>query len=93
MGIFNLFVNKTRRYVTQSMFEKNTSNQELMTPKTLAQLRGYDVGQDKELRLEFFFYTNTSLKAKALAAVLTGMKYEVEHGPSASNKSIQVITG
>jgi len=93
MGIFSFFSSAPKKFVTQESFEKNLSSQLAMSPQTVAQLRNLNVTPEKELKLEFFFYTNTPEKAAALASDLTNKKYKVEHGPSASNKKIQVITG
>ncbi|NBW48798.1 MAG: hypothetical protein EBR49_01685 [Betaproteobacteria bacterium] len=93
MGIFSIFSGAPKKFVTQASFEKNLSGQLAMSPQTVAQLRNLNVTPEKELKLEFFFYTNTPEKAAALAAGLTSKKYEVEYGPSASNGKIQIITG
>lgn len=93
MGLFEIFSGKPKQFVTPEAFQKNVANQSAMTPQTVAQLRGLNVTPATNLRLEFFFYTNTPAKAVALATVLSGMQYDVEHGPSASDKKLQVITG
>lgn len=93
MGLFSIFSGEPKKFVTQESFEKNISNQMAMSPQTVAQLRKLNVTPEKELKLEFFFYTNTQEKAVALASALSDKKYQVEHGPSASDKKVQVITG
>lgn len=64
-----------------------------MTPATIAQLKKYDVTDATELKLEYFFYTNTIEKAKTLAGELDKLKDEFKFGPSASNKKLFIITG
>lgn len=93
MGIFGLFTGGSKKFVSRELFEANLANQLAMTPQTLAQLRKYNVTPEKTLKLEFFFYTNATSKAASLTEALTKMQYEVEHGPSASDKKLQVITG
>jgi len=93
VGITDLFSRQPKRFVSQNAFEKNLEKQMAMTPQTLQHLRAYNVTPEKRRKLEFFFYTNTVEKAAALAAELKSKKYEVEHGPSASNGKVQIITG
>jgi len=89
----NLFSKSPKRFVSEKAFEKNVEQQMSWTPQTLEQLRKYGASPEKELKLEFFFYTNTADKAAALAGDLLKRGYEVKHGPSASDPKIQVITG
>ncbi|PRC93500.1 ribonuclease E inhibitor RraB [Solimicrobium silvestre] len=93
MGIFKFFSNEPKKFVPRESFVEITNRQLTMTPQTLMQLRKYNVTPEKELKLEFFFYTNTSAKADALATALLNRSYQVNHGPSASDKNIQIITG
>ena len=93
MGLFEIFSRKPKQFVTLEAFQKNVANQSAMTPQTVAQLRKLDVTPETELTLEFFFYTNAPDKAVALTNVLASKQYQVEHGPSASDKKLQVITG
>ncbi len=64
-----------------------------MAPETLQQLRALGVTPERKLRLEYFFYTDTPAKAESLGAALSGKKYLVKCGTSASNESLQVVTG
>ncbi len=93
MSLFDFLTRKPKQFVTQAAFEKNLANQLAMSPQTLEQLAGLGVRPGTELKLEFFFYTNTEEKADALAALLAEKSYEVEYGASASDKKLQVITG
>ena len=66
MGILDkLFgaIGSSSRYQTKAQFETNLARQISMTRQVLAQHKEYE---DRELRLEFFFYTNTSENAEAL---------------------------
>jgi regulator of RNase E activity RraB len=93
VSISDLFSRQPKRFVSQKAFEENLERQLALTPQTLQQLRKYNVTPEKRRKLEFFFYTNTVEKAAALAAELMNKNYQVEHGPSASNAKIQIITG
>ena len=95
MGIFDFLKPKERtgKFVSESEYQKNHDNQMSMTPQTLEQLRKLNVSEDQELKLEYFFYTNTINKAEELSVELSNMGYSVEHGKSAEDKRLYVITG
>jgi hypothetical protein len=96
MGLFNLFKSSTGnkyRFLSETDFRNNLAKQEKMTPLTLEQLRKHNVSEDKELRLEYFFYTNTIDKAKAFAAELEKSNYESAYRQSAGNQKLYIITG
>ena len=93
MGFFDLFSSKPKRFVSERSFRENFAKQSKMTPMTLAQLRKLDVTAETELKLEYFFYTDSTDKAELLAGDLKAKGYSAEHGPSASDKKVQIITG
>jgi hypothetical protein len=81
------------RFQTDEAYGQNRAKQLLMAPQTVAQLRTYDVTAQTQLKLEYFFYTNTKEKAAALAQKLAGMGYSGNYDHSASDKKQFVITG
>jgi len=94
MGLFNFFKKDgDQRFVSESAFENNKTKQMQMTPLTMKELKKIDVREDKELKLEYFFYTNTDKKADAFAQELEKLNYEVKSGPSAADKKLFIITG
>jgi hypothetical protein len=93
VGLSDLFSRQPKRFVSQKAFEENLEKQMALTPQTLQQLRTYNITPEKRRKLEFFFYTNTTEKAAALAAELMNKNYEVQHRPSVSNAKVQIITG
>ena len=92
MGLFDFF-KANKEFIPEDTFEKILSNQETITPKVVEQLRNIGITEDKSLKLEFFFYTNTNDKAKELALELEKLNYEVYYDTSAANKKVFVITG
>jgi len=65
MGLLsNLFSNGQGPYVTESDFKRNLRAQQKLAPITLDQLRKLGVEDDKELRIEFFFFQKRSTKQK-----------------------------
>lgn len=84
---------KNEIYVSKESFEENFQNQISMSPQTLQKLRSYGVDEYRELKLEFFFYTNLQKKAEALANELKSLGYEVETAASAFADDNTCITG
>ncbi len=93
MGLFdNLFRSKNSSgpYQTEAQFETNLARQVSMTRQGLAQLREHE---GRELRLEFFFYTNNPENAEALNSNLVKSGYESRSGESASEPGLFVTRG
>jgi hypothetical protein len=81
------------RFQSEAAYAENRTLQLTMTPKTVAQLRKYGVTDTSQLKLEYFFYTNTKEKAAALAQKLTDMGYSGTYNHSASDKKQFIIRG
>jgi len=81
------------QFQTEDDYAKNRALQLTMTPQTVAQLRKYGVTDESQLKLEYFFYTNTKEKAAALAQALSEMGYTGSYDHSASDKKQFVVTG
>src|SRR5437870_1400066 len=75
MGLFSSLFGCKRgggdgRFQTDEAYTRNRAKQLAMTPQTVAQLPKYEVTAHTQLKLEYFFYTNTKEKAAALAQKL-----------------------
>ena len=93
MSIFDkLFGSKSSSspYHAEAQFETNLARQVSMTRQALARLREHE---DRELRLEFFFYTNKSANAEALNSKLVDLGYDSRSGESASDSALFITTG
>jgi len=93
MGIFDKLFGATgssSRYQTKAQFETNLVRQISMTRQVLAQHKEYE---DRELRLEFFFYTKTSENAEALNSKLVELGYDSKSGPTAGDPNLFMTTG
>ncbi len=95
MGFFDFLKPKqnTTRFITETVFQEKRDKQLQMTPQLIEELRKLGVKAENELKLEYFFYTNTAEKAKNLATEIEKLGYEGEHGVSASSVQLFVITG
>jgi hypothetical protein len=81
------------RYFSESDHSENLARQIAMTPQTLEQLGKHGVTDETSLSLEYFFYATSDSAAATLAQALLDLGYTSEHGPSASDASIFVVTG
>lgn len=95
MVLFDFFTSNPSngQFVSESAYSKNKDKQMQMTIQTLDQLRKLNVSSEKELKLEYFFYTNMEDKAEQLANEIGKLSYQVKHGISAGDKKLFVITG
>jgi len=92
-SILSVFGKTPDRYVTESAFSTNRTKQTVMAPQTMGQLRKYGVTDETQLKLEFFFYTNSESKASELAKALKEKGYSVQTKPAPQDKKFQLITG
>jgi regulator of RNase E activity RraB len=81
------------RYHSQAEYESNLEAQAALTPQTMEQLHGIGVASDAELRLEFFFYTDTEEKAAKLAGALKDKGYDARSELAAAADGSFVVTG
>jgi hypothetical protein len=94
MGLFDFLRNNgIKQFVSESAFENNSTKQIKMTPLTMKELKKLNVNEDKELKLEYFFYTNTDKKANAFALELSKLNYDVKSRQSAGDKKLFLVTG
>lgn len=94
MGLFSIFGNKDNRYVSESAFKKSIAKQKQINSQTLTQLGKYGVGNESQLSLEFFFYTDQQDKASNLAIELKKLNYNIDTvGKSAGDTKLWAVTG
>ena len=95
MGLLDFLKPKSKngQFVSETTFNNIRDEQKHMTVQTMDQLRKLDLAEDEELRLEFFFYTNTLDKAAQFAAELEKLNYKVKYGVSEGDKYLFIITG
>lgn len=95
MGLFDIFKSKSSngKFVSESAFNKNLKSQMGMTPQTLEQLREININEDKVIKLEFFFYTNSLEKAAKLSSELKKINYESDHRLAAGSTTEYFVNG
>ena len=93
MSIFDKIIgseSSSDTYQTEAQLEANLARQVSMARQGLAQLREYE---GRELRLEFFFYTNNSANAEVLNSKLLKLGYDSRSDESASEPVLFVTSG
>jgi len=96
MGFWSLFKagqKNTGQFVSEHNYKVNLERQIDMCSQTIEQLRKLNVADDRELKLEFFFYANTADKASMFASELGKLNYSVMNKQSAGDKKLFVVTG
>jgi regulator of RNase E activity RraB len=96
MGLFSFFKlnsNIKNKFVNDDDFDKKIAKQIINTPLIMQELRKHNVSEDGELRLEYFFYTNTIDKAKTFLTELEKFNYEVKYRQSGNDKKLLIIKG
>jgi hypothetical protein len=97
MGLFNSLFGKSARndgpFKSEDDYARSRALNLKMTPETMVQLRKFGVTDESQLKLEYFFYTNTREKAAALAQKLATMGYAGDFDTAANNKKQFVING
>ena len=83
----------TNQFYTDELFRENLVFQTTMTPKTIEQLSKYGVLEDSELKLEYFFHTNSEEKAASLHGALDDLGYEGGYGESDDGDSLYIVNG
>lgn len=81
------------QFQTEAQFKENVVRRTTMTPQVLARLYEHGVTEETELKLEYFFYTNSEDKAASLHKALVNLGYSGTYGQSASDDSIYIVTG
>jgi hypothetical protein len=93
MGIFDFRKPKDNRYVSEEASKVNLSKQIAGLPRILGVIKGHCASDPIQLKLEFFFYTNSIDKAKLLAEDLKQKSCSVEYRVAAQNSKLFVING
>jgi hypothetical protein len=82
-----------RKFVSETQYKNNLVKQQKLSSQTVAQLRKNGITETTELKLEYFFNTNTVQKAKELTSQLQVFGYEAEFKKKPDNPSLYLITG
>jgi len=93
MGIFDIFKEATKRYISESTHEDNMEVQLAKTPQILEELYKTGVTEKSELKLEYLFYTNAEDNAKRLMDSLKNIGYTPEHRLAPDSETTWLVTG
>lgn len=95
MGIEELLnsAGGSKQFVSENRFEEIVSQQPQLALATLETLRHIEETPSEELRLEFFFYTNSAGKAKEFCEFLRRKSYSADYEKSRKEKHLFSISG
>jgi regulator of RNase E activity RraB len=93
LKLSNFFKGKNAKFVSEKAFKSNLKKQIESIPQVLAELKKHGTDEIREQKLEYFFYTDTAEKAKALSTELQNKNYTVTYKISSYDDKTYVITG
>ena len=83
----------SKQFISEIKFEEILAKQNILVPEVLETIRQLEESPSEELRLEFFFYTNTATKAKEFSDFLKLKNYSVEYSKSIAGINLFEISG
>jgi hypothetical protein len=83
----------SKQFVTAEKFEEIIACQPELAHATLETLRHLEEKPSAELRLEFFFYTNSAGKAKEFCEYLRKKNYSADYEKTRKGKNLFSING
>lgn len=84
---------KKKRFVSENDFITNVDKQFRLSIESLVGLRDAGVEEEDELKIDYFFYTDTLEKSEKLQGEIQKLGYIVNHGTASHDKSLFVISG
>jgi regulator of RNase E activity RraB len=93
MALRDLLGKKSKRFVSVEDAGRRLAAQAEADAAILDRLAVAGISPEDDFRIEFYFYTDTVQKAKALASDLARLGYEVEHRPSSKREGQMIVTG
>jgi regulator of RNase E activity RraB len=93
MALRELFGVKPRRFLTPQDAQRKLQAQLEANAAMLDKLALAGVSPEDSFRIEYYFYTDTVQKARALASDLGRLGYEAEYRPSTSREGLTLVTG
>lgn len=82
-----------RPFVSDRDYQQNRERQAQLIPLLLAQLSDNGITAVRQLRLEFYFYTNKLEKAQLLSDELKTLGYDATANQTGIRKSPYIVTG
>lgn len=84
---------KKKKFVSENDFITNKDKQFRLSIESLVSLRDSEVEEEDELKIDYFFYTDTLEKSQKLEKEIQKLDYIVNHGIASHDKTLFVISG
>ena len=82
-----------KQFVSETDFITNNGKQSHAAIETLVRLRDSAVEEEDELRIDYFFYTNTLEKSMLLAKEIQKLDYVVHNEVASHDKNLFIVAG
>lgn len=82
-----------KQFVSEIDFIENRGKQSHAAIETLVRLRDSAVEEEDELKIDYFFYTDTLEKSQVLATEIKKLDYTIHNDVTSNNKKLFVISG
>ncbi|MBB4801614.1 hypothetical protein HNP37_001675 [Flavobacterium nitrogenifigens] len=94
MSILNfLKPKKDKRLVSENDFNANLVKHYRLATESLVSLRDAEVEEEDELKIDYFFHSDSFLKAEALEMEIQNIGYTVNYAIASHDKNAFVISG
>lgn len=93
MKILNFFKPKKKKTVSESDLNANLVRHYRIATESLVSLRDVGVEEEDELKIDYFFYSDTVEKAQILETEMKNMDFIVNYGTASHDKTLFVISG
>lgn len=84
---------KKKRFVSENDFIANQDKQFRLSIESLVGLRDASVEEEDELKIDYFFYTDTLEKSEKMEGEIQKLGYIINQGKASHDKSLFVISG
>lgn len=82
-----------KQFVSEIDFKMNHRKQLHAAIETLGRLRDSAVEEEDELKIDYFFFTDTLEKSQALIKEIQKLDYTIHDGITSNDKNLFLITG
>ncbi|MBZ4033739.1 ribonuclease E inhibitor RraB [Flavobacterium sp. 17A] len=93
MNILSFLKPKKKRTLSENDLNANLDRHYRIATESLVSLRDIGVEEEDELKIDYFFFSDTVEKAQILETEMKNMDFIVNYGTASHDKSLFVISG
>ena len=84
---------KSSQFVSEEDFQSNLESQDFKITRTFKVMSEFHLKAKEKIEIDFFFYTDTSEKAKRLSEALKKLNFDVSWYTPISNRNLYSVIG